>query len=213
MNATAQTRPGFWLNLPDGWLPLDPRGGRIPQQVRRLLDRRAGEDPQVAAHRGQVEQQLRAALRMARAKEFAFGAILATFTAEGLPITASLALTRHRSPDGAEAGAILAELGEQKDKHSSLFEVPFLGTVARSEFLDRTPVELPSAGRPGAAATVAEVAVFQYFLPVPGRCELLLATGATPTLPLREVFGTLFDAIVSTFQFLDEPAAGNARQR
>ena len=90
-----------------------------PDQIARLLDERAAAEPQVAAHRGQVEQQLRNALRVARAKELAFAAILATFTADGLPIAASLALTRHRSPDGADVSRILSGLGQQRDKQNT----------------------------------------------------------------------------------------------
>jgi len=210
MTSTRRAAPGFWLNLPDGWLPLEPGSERIPDQVQRLVELRAQADPRVAEHRGQVEQQLRAALKEARAKELSFGAILATFTADGRPITASLALTRHRSPGGADAHRILAELGDQRDKQNTLIELPYVGTVVRSAYLDRTPVELPAGqGRP--ASVLAEIAVFQYFMPMPGGSDIVVATGATPTLPMREVFGSLFDAILTTFQFVeDDPAAGPA---
>lgn len=205
MTTTRSSGLGFWMNLPDGWLPLDLAGGRIPDQIARLLDERAAAEPQVAAHRGQVEQQLRNALRVARAKELAFAAILATFTADGLPIAASLALTRHRSPDGADASRILSGLGQQRDKQNTLLELPHTGTVVRSEYLDRTPVELPAGpAKRGGTPAVAEVVVFQYYLPLPTGRELIVATGATPTLPMRSVFGQLFDAIISTFQFVDE---------
>ncbi|MGI8665425.1 MAG: hypothetical protein ACR2N4_05265 [Jatrophihabitans sp.] len=205
--ATATTGLGFWMNLPEGWWPLELSRGRIPEQVRRLLDERAAADPQVAAHRGQVEQQLRAPLRSPRAKELTFGAILATFTGTGLPIAASLALTRHRSPDGADAARILAELGHQSGRRNSLFELPFVGTVVRSDYLDRTPLESSGGGvgKPGTPPLV-EVAVFQYYIPMPGGAEIMLATGASPTLPMRAAFGELFDAIISTFQFVDAPS-------
>lgn len=201
---------GFWMNLPPGWLPLDPKSNRIPEQVEELLERRAAEDPQVAAHRGQIEQQLRHALKLARSQDLAFAAILATFTEDGLPIAASLALTRHRTVDGAEAHQVLAELGEQRDKTNTLFEIPYIGTAVRSEYLDRTPVEMPPArGSSAPAGTgVAEVAVFQYYIAVPHSTDLIIASGATPTLPMREVFSQLFDAIISTFQFVDGADTG-----
>jgi len=201
---------GFWMNLPEGWLPLDVRSDSIPDQVRELLERRCVEDPLAAAHRGKLEQQLRQAVKMARSQDLAFGAILATFTPDGLPITASLALTRHRTIDGAEAATVLSALNEQRDKQNSLFDVPFLGTVVRSEYLDRTPVEVPPArgsSAPAATAT-AEVAIFQYYIPVPRSTDVVIATGATPTLPMRAAFAQLFDAIISTFQFVDGADTG-----
>lgn len=204
MTSTRTAALGFWMNLPEGWLPLELSSGRIPDQVARLLDERSAANPQVAAHRGQVEQQLRSALRTARIKELTFAAILATFTSTGLPIAASLALTRHRAPDGSDAARILSELDQQSDKHNSLLELPFVGTVVRSEYLDRTPVQLPAGRGQAGKPAVAEVAVFQYYLPMPGGRNLVVATGATPTLPMRAPFGQLFDAIISTFQFVEE---------
>lgn len=196
---------GFWMNLPDGWLPLDPRAKDIPREIESMLDQRAAEDPNVAAHRGQVEETLRRALKLARSQDLAFGAILATFTPDGLPITASLALTRHKTIDGAEAHQVLAELGEQQDKKNTLFEIPFIGTVVRSEYRDKTPVEVPAAkGSNAPAATdIVEIAVWQYYIAVPHSTDLVIATGATPTLPMAAVFSQLFDAIISTFQFVD----------
>ncbi|HEX2903298.1 MAG TPA: hypothetical protein VHO01_07555 [Jatrophihabitans sp.] len=206
MTSMRKAELGFWMNLPPGWLPLDPRSSRIPEQVEQLLERRVAEDPQVAAHRGQIEQQLRHALKLARSQDLSFAAILATFTEDGLPIAASLALTRHRTPDGVQAHQVLAELGEQRERTNTLFDIPFIGTAVRSEYLDRTQVELPAAQGSGAPAGVgtAEVAVYQYYIGVPNSTDLIIATGATPTLPMREVFAQLFDAIISTFQFVDE---------
>jgi hypothetical protein len=189
------------MNLPEGWLPLDLSNGQIPAQIRDLIDARVEQDPQASAYRGQIEQQLRAAIRIARSKDMAFAAILATFTADGLPIAASLALTRHRAPDGADAARILAELGDQSTKHNTLIELPYVGTVVRSEYLDR--ITMDDASSPGRGAH-ADVAVFQYFLRMSGRGDIVVATGVTPTLPLRAQFGALFDAIISTFQFVDE---------
>jgi len=205
MTRMSKPEVGFWMNLPEGWLPLDPRSTGIPEQVEAMLEKRSAEDPNVVAHRGQIEETLRRALKLARSQDLAFGAILATFTPDGLPITASLALTRHKTIDGAEAHQVLAELGEQRDRTTTLFEIPFIGTVVRSEYRDKTPVEVPPAkgSNAPAASTIAEVAVVQYYIAVPRSTDLVIATGATPTLPMAEVFSQLFDAIISTFQFVD----------
>ncbi|MEO9236681.1 MAG: hypothetical protein ABI418_01190, partial [Jatrophihabitantaceae bacterium] len=136
-----------------------------------MLDERAAADPQVAAHRGQVERQLREALRAARTKELTFAAILTTFTRTGLPIAASLALTRHRTPDGSDAQRILSELGEQSGKQNSLYELPFVGTVVRSEYLD----SFAAGSGPLGGTGTAEVAVFQYYLPMPTGHEVIVA--------------------------------------
>jgi len=199
---------GFWMNLPPGWVPIDPRSGRIPDQVAELIERRVAEDAEVAKHRGQIEDQIRHALKAARSSDLVFGSLLATFTADGLPIAASVALTRHHTPDGADAHLVLAELGDQSGKTNALFEVPYVGTVVRSEYLDQHPVEVPPAAGSNAPAGVsmAEVFVVQYYLPVPASSDVLIATCATPTLPMREVFSQLFDAIVSTFQFVEDAA-------
>ncbi len=208
MTSMHKAELGFWMNLPPGWVPIDPKSGRIPAQVDELIERRVAEDPRVAEHRGQIKDQIRQALKAARSADLAFGALLATFTPDGLPITASLALTRHRTLDGAEANQVLGELGQQSGKTSGLFDVPFVGTVVRSEYLDRHEVEMrpePGSGAPPAMST-AEVFVVQYYLPVPIGSDVLIATCVTPTLPMREVFSQLFDAIISTFQFVDEDA-------
>lgn len=198
---------GFWMNLPPGWVPIDPKDTDIPAQVAALVQRRVDEDPEVAKHRGRLEQQIRQALKAARSTaDLSFAALLATFTPDGLPIAASLTLTRHPTPDGVQAQQVLAELGEQAGKTNSLFEVPFVGTVVRSEYLERTTVERPTragTNRPGEVSQV-EVFVVQYYLPTPVGNDVLIATGTTQTLPLREVFAQLFDAIISTFQFVDD---------
>ena len=80
--------------------------------------------------------------------------------------------------------------------------------MVRSEYLDQTPVEVPPAKGSNAPAgtSIAEVAVFQYYIAVPHSTDLVIATGATPTLPMRAVFSQLFDAIISTFQFVEDGA-------
>jgi hypothetical protein len=194
---TRRPSPGYWMNLPEGWIPLDlDSGERIPVQVERLIAERAAADPAVAVHRGQIERQIAGALRAARVRQLSFAAMLATFTSTGLPVAASLALTRHRRPDGASAGDILADLESQRGKTASMLELPDVGPIVRCSYLDRLPIE----GR----TEVAEFAIFQYYLPVPGGRDLVVATGATPTLPMTEIFGQLFDAILSTFQFVDD---------
>ena len=198
MSAATKPKLGFWMNLPDGWIPLDPSSERVPDQVARILDSRADTDPHLSAHRGNVERQLTAALKAARTRDLVFGAILATFTRDGFPIAASLAVTRHTAPTAAEAGAILEGLGTDGAKANTLLDTPFAGTVVRSAYRER----VAASDAPHAEST--EVAVFQYFLPTPDRRRVLVATGATPTLPMADVFGTLFDAMVSTFQFVNE---------
>lgn len=199
VSSSAATRVGFWLNLPDGWLPLDIEGGRIPAQVAALIEQRAAADPNVAAHRRVIEQQIASALRAARRKELAFAAILATCTRDGLPIAASLAVTRHRMPGSADLDAMLGAAQAQAGRTVSLLDTPFAGAAVRCAWRERI------AAQPGVRET-AEVALVQYHVPIPGRQQQLLTlTGATPTLPMAEVFGTLFDAIVSTLQFLDAP--------
>lgn len=198
--AVKAAKLGYWMNLPEGWLPLDLSDGqRIPTAVAELIDERAAADPNVAEHRAAIERQVAAAVRAARTKELSFAAILATSTSTGLPIAASLALTKHRSPDGADAGRILAGLGKAGGKTNTLFRTPFAGTAVRSSY----PETVAAEGPDGETQTV-QIAVVQYFLPMPSGRDILVASGATPTLPMAAAFGELFDAIMSTFQFVSE---------
>ncbi len=200
----AAGRPAYWLNLPDGWLRLETTGERIPVQVQRLLDEAIAREPAAGAHRGQIERQLTSALRTARSRELAFAAMLATFTPNGLPIAASLTITVHKAPTGSDVSQILSGVGAGPDasaRENSLFELPFVGNVVRSAFRDRVAIDDAARGEP----TVADIAVWQYFIPEPSGRTVVVVTGATPTLPMTEVFGRLFDAVASTFQFVDDP--------
>ncbi len=199
--STVRTRYGFWMNLPDGWMALDPTEA-IPVQLARLLDARAADDPNVAAHRQQIERQIRSALAAARDAEVSFGAILAAFTADGLPIAGSLALTRHAIPGDTDPRVLLGRVEGQGGALTTVIDVPFVGPVVRSASRERLSV--PAKDLPPGAPDSLEVAIFQYLLPVPGGQEVVVASCATPTEPMFEIFGRLFDAMISTFQFVPE---------
>ncbi len=186
----------FWMNLPEGWSVLDLGSSDVPSQVRILMDETEQREPSFAQYRATLDKQLRSMIRSARSSDVCFAAIFATIADRGLPVTGSISVTAHEAPEAVEADKILSEIEHQDGRSNTVIELPHVGRVVRSAFRQ----ELGSTNLPDLGT--AETAVFQYFIPVPTSRRITVVTCVTPTLPIAELFGDLYDAILSTFQFL-----------
>jgi hypothetical protein len=195
MTATSPPSAGqaFWMNLPEGWSVLDLGSSDVPSQVRVLMDETEQREPSFARYRATLDKQLRSMIRSARSSDVCFAAIFATIADHGLPVAGSISVTAHDAPEAVEADRILSEIEHEDGRTNTVIELPHVGRVVRSAF--RQELGSTSAGK-------AETAVFQYFIPVPTSRRITVVTCVTPTLPIAELFGDLYDAILSTFQFL-----------
>jgi hypothetical protein len=183
----------FWMNLPEGWSVLDLGSSDVPGQVRILMDETEQREPSFAQYRATLDKQLRSMIRSARSSDVCFAAIFATIADRGLPVAGSISVTAHDAPEAVEADRILSEIEHEDGRTNTVIELPHVGRVVRSAF--RQELGSTHAGK-------AETAVFQYFIPVPTSRRITVVTCVTPTLPIAELFGDLYDAILSTFQFL-----------
>ncbi len=199
-DSTPTSGQAFWMNLPDGWSVLDLDSTDVPEQVRQLMDEAERRDASFSQYRATLDKQLKTMIRSARSSDVAFAAILATFADGGLPVSASISVSLHDAPEAADADKILSEMGSETGRSTSVLELPYVGRVVRSAYLQK----LNTTSHQGNA----ETAIFQYFIPVPGGRRIAVVTGVTPTLPLIEIFGDLYDAVLSTFQFI---SAGEVR--
>lgn len=191
--SSAGTGLSFLLTLPPDWLVLDLESERIPVQVERLIEAAAGRDAGVAAHRGQIERQIRSVLREARTRDLSFCAMLATVIDDVLPMTATLTVSLRAAPDGADVNAIIGDLRRRPNAVVGEFLVPAVGPSVRAVY--REVVEDLAASGP------VEAAVCQYFVPAPRGSKVAVITAATPTLPLADHFAALFDEVAATFEF------------
>jgi hypothetical protein len=189
----------FTLNLPPDWMILDLEGDRIPIQVERLMIEAAQRDPNVAAHRGALEKQVRSALREVRSSELSFCAMLSRVIDDVLPMSATITVALRNVP--ADAGDMVSQLHRLPGARVTQFDLPSVGSIvkvahrstANSGVLESTPIE---------------AAVVQYFIPTPRGSRMAVITAATPVLPLADHFESLFDEIARSFAF--EPADSQA---
>ncbi|MDQ2836248.1 MAG: hypothetical protein M3Y42_14170 [Actinomycetota bacterium] len=201
VTSTGATGQAFWMNLPDGWSVLDLDSKQAPAQVRVLMDEAEQRDGSFAQYRAPLEKQLVMMIRSARSSDVSFAAILATRADGGLPVAGSISVSLHDAPEAADADRILSEIDHEEGRSNSVIELPHVGRVVRSAYLQKLN---PSGqqSNPSGQQSNAETAVFQYFIPVPDGRRIAVVTCVTPTLPLLELFGDLYDAILSTFQFI-----------
>ncbi|MCW2541295.1 MAG: hypothetical protein JWN95_3020 [Frankiales bacterium] len=197
----ADVSSAFWMNLPDGWVVLDLDTKDVPVQLQELMDDAQSRDASFADHRGVLEKQIKTMIRSARSSDVSFAAILATFSEGGLPVSASLTVSLHDAPEAADAHKILSEIdadNTEVGRSNRVIELPYVGNVVRSAYLQNMNYTSFQGN--------AKNAIFQYFIPLPDNARrIAVVTGVTPTLPLTEAFGGLFDAVLSTFQFIAAP--------
>ncbi|UGQ10372.1 hypothetical protein LO772_26435 [Yinghuangia sp. ASG 101] len=207
MRSTRSTAPvGVSITVPGHWYEFDIHPASRDDNIRRAVNDRIREAPELAPHRPALLKLLRAMARDA----WDSGALYCGCHAEevdGTPVTASvtMAVVSTRSPSGelldTDPRAMAASLKPKAALHEndtwqrvSTVDIPEVGPAARSEGVE--DVRLPGSPRRVRLATM------QTFVRVPGSAEhLAVITGTTPALALQDAFLDVFDAITSTFRF------------
>ncbi|MFI8169293.1 hypothetical protein ACIGAN_23415 [Streptomyces sp. NPDC085931] len=186
----APRAPVFGLITPEDWfrVPLLP-ADRREASVRALVTRRfAGVDDQPVLRRKTEEHLLGTA--EAAVEQGGVVLYLSFLEAGGIPLSASLLISRlYERFDGLDAVAALAGSGEV-----SLETLPAVGRVARVLRRERTKQSRKLGSE-------FQDTVVEYFVPVPGRDEVLMLTFSTPLEPIADAMVGLFDAVAATLRW------------
>ena len=183
---------GFWLALPDGWFPFDLTSGVAERSIDALIAARIAEDPSVAESGDELKQLLRRIAVEAQKANIEFTACYVANLAPGLPVTASLTIGLHTIGEPVTLTAIQNGLAAQGETKAIVVDSA-AGPAVRVR--EHSTYPMPEA------VGDFEVAVAQYYVPVPGRNQVALLSFTTPALPLEDDLVQLFDVMVGTFQF------------
>ncbi len=185
---------------PPGWFQIDlnPRTSR--QSIRRLVAERTRTDKDSAGARRELTRLLEDAVAAAGSQGAVFSALYADIV-DRTPIGASViaaAVVAEGSltPGGKFDLDRLQELAGEAGRQTTVRDTEIVELPAGRAVRVHKETALTAAGRP------AYTDVVQYFLPMPGRFAVLIVTFSTPTLPLAEAFGELFDTMAASIEWV-----------
>ncbi|MER6222483.1 hypothetical protein ACWCYL_16835 [Streptomyces sp. 900105755] len=204
-------RGGFRIKVPESWWEFDVRPESRDDSIRRMVNERVAQHPELAQYRDTYV----GFLRKSAADAWKSGAMYCGCMAESFggdtPITGSVTVslvggrTREGAPLSNDPAAIAAQLAP-KEAHRegdswrkvTTVDIPGVGPAARTYGIEDIPVPEDSLGR-----TIRAV-LMQTFIPVPGQeGKVALVAGSSQVLDLADSFFDIFDAITSTFRFAD----------
>ncbi|MEU3196122.1 hypothetical protein [Streptomyces sp. NPDC006996] len=204
-------RGGFRIKVPETWWEFDVRPESRDDSIRRMVNERLCEHPELAPHRDTYVSFL----RKAAADAWKPGALYCGRMAESFggetPITGSVTVslvggrTSKGDPLPTDPAAIAAQLAVKEAKKPgdswrkvTTVEIPGVGPAARTYGIEDIPVPGDEPGR-----TIRAV-LMQTFIPVPGQeGKVALVAGSSQVLDLADSFFDIFDAITTTFRFVD----------
>jgi hypothetical protein len=209
MEALTIERGGFRIKVPESWWEFDVRPESRDDSIRRMVNERVEQHPELAPHR----DTYLTFLRKAAADAWKSGALYCGCMAEtfggGTPITGSVTVslvggrTRDGEPLSTDPAAIAAGLSAKEAKKEgdswrkvTTVDIPGVGPAARTYGIEDIPVPDDALNR-----TVRAV-LMQTFIPVPGQDgKVALVAGSSQVVDLAESFFDIFDAVTSTFRF------------
>jgi len=184
---------GFWVALPEGWVSLDVDPSTSPASTRKLVDAAAANDETVRSHRAAIEQLITQMAADAAAADVCFVACYFQVFDERLPVQASLTVAFHTLDGANDPESMLGELGGSDGRRVDSVELDAGMAIRRRGRRSRL---FPGAEQP------VEFVSHQYFLRVPNTTDrIALLTFATPTLPLEDDLGDLFESMAQSFTF------------
>ena len=202
-------RGGFSITVPASWWEFDIHPSSRDDNIRRLVNERVKQMPELAEHRETITKFLRKMAREAYDSGAVYcGCMVQDF--DGVPISAqvTVSLVGARTPDGqimpTDPELVAASLREKVARREgdtwrkvTMVTIPEAGRAARTYGVE--DVELP-----GGTKTVRTV-LMQTFIPLPGNEDkVALVSASSPVLDLADAFFDVFDAITSTFRFVEE---------
>lgn len=200
---------GFRLTVPASWWEFDIHPASRDDNIRALVNDRIRAMPELAEHRQTLTRFLR---QMAR-DAYESGAVYCGCMAQqfdGVPVTAqvTVSVVGARNTEGevlpTEPELIAASLREKTARREgdtwrkvTTVTIPGTGLAARTYGIE--DVELP-----GGTKTVRTV-LMQTFVPFPETGDkVALVSASSPVLDLADSFFDVFDAVTSTFRFVED---------
>ncbi|MDI2125808.1 hypothetical protein [Yinghuangia seranimata] len=197
---------GFSITVPDDWYEFDIHPASRDDNIRRAVNARIREAPELAEHR----QALLKALRGVAREAWETGALYCGCMADefdSVPLTANLTVSvvSTRSPTGElvdlDPRAMSAALKSKAARHGgdtwqrvSTVDIEDVGPAARTEGVEDLPV-------PGTPRKLRSVTM-QTFVRMPGVNDYVcVVTATSPRHELQEMFLELFDTVSGTFRF------------
>ncbi|MFZ4178016.1 hypothetical protein [Streptomyces tunisiensis] len=211
MEALTVERGGFRIKVPESWWEFDVRPESRDDSIHRMVTERLRAHPELAPHRDTYISFLRKAAADAwKSGALYCGCMAETFGGD-IPITGSVTVslvggrTSKGDPLPTDPEAVTAQLAVKEAKREgdswrkvTTVDIPGVGPAARTYGIEDVPVPDDELGR-----TIRAV-LMQTFIPVPGQeGKVALVAGSSQVLDLAESFFDIFDAITSTFRFVD----------
>ncbi|MCP9991262.1 hypothetical protein [Streptomyces albogriseolus] len=211
MEALTVERGGFRIKVPESWWEFDVRPESRDDSIHRMVSERVRAHPELEPHRDTFVSFL----RKAAADAWKSGALYCGCMAESFggdtPITGSVTVslvggrTSKGDPLPTDPEAVTAQLAVKEARREgdswrkvTTIDIPGVGPAARTYGIEDVPVPGDELGR-----TIRAV-LMQTFIPVPGQeGKVALVAGSSQVLDLAESFFDIFDAITSTFRFVD----------
>ncbi|WP_371669800.1 hypothetical protein OG985_20450 [Streptomyces sp. NBC_00289] len=209
MEALTVERGGFRIKVPESWWEFDVRPESRDDSIRRMVNERLRERPELSQYRDLYT----AFLQKAAADAWKSGALYCGCMAESFggdtPITGSVTVslvggrTQQGEPLSTDPAAIASGLAVKEAKRAgdawrkvTTVDIPSVGPAARTYGIEDIAVPGDALNR-----TIRAV-LMQTFIPVPGQeGKVALVAGSSQVLDLADSFFDIFDAITSTFRF------------
>ncbi|WP_328499356.1 hypothetical protein OHS59_25910 [Streptomyces sp. NBC_00414] len=204
-------RGGFRIKVPESWWEFDVRPESRGDSIRRMVDERVRQQPEVRKYKDTYT----AFLQKAAADAWKSGALYCGCMAESfggdVPITGSITVslvggrTKDGEPLSTDPQVMAGRLAVREAKKEgdawrkvTTVDIPDVGPAARTYGIEDIPVPDDALKR-----TIRAV-LMQTFIPVPGQeGKVALVAGSSQVLDLADSFFDIFDAITSTFRFAE----------
>jgi hypothetical protein len=211
MEALTIERGGFRIKVPESWWEFDVRPESRDDSIRRMVAERVCQRPELAKYKDTYT----AFLQKSAADAWKSGALYCGCMAESFggdtPITGSITVslvggrTQAGEPLSTDPQFMAGQLAVREAKKEgdawrkvTTVDIPGVGTAARTYGIEDIPVPGDSLNR-----TIRAV-LMQTFIPVPGQeGKVALVAGSSQVLDLADSFFDIFDAITSTFRFVE----------
>ncbi|MFI9153678.1 hypothetical protein [Streptomyces sp. NPDC053367] len=209
MAAVTGTSPvGLSLSVPDSWWEFDIRPEGRESTIRKLVDERVREVPELAPYRSELTAMLRKMAKDAHESGAVYlGCMAENF--DGVPLSATITVSvlgaKNKqgvalSTDPRAIAESLRTITPRREgdawRKVTTVDIPEVGVAARTYGVEDVPVAQ------GDSRTL-RMALTQTYIPIPGATDqVVLVSGASPVLDLAEAFHDIFDAVTSTFRFV-----------
>ncbi|MGW5640571.1 hypothetical protein [Streptomyces sp. NPDC003832] len=211
MEALTIERGGFRIKVPESWWEFDVRPESRDDSIRRMVNERTAANPELAKYRDTYVEFLRKAAADAWKSGAMYCGCMADSFGGDTPITGSVTVslvggsTKSGEPLPTDPAVMASTLAVKEAKREgdswrkvTVVDIPGVGPAARTYGIEDIVVPDDALKR-----TIRAV-LMQTFIPVPGQeGKVALVAGSSQVLDLADSFFDIFDAITSTFRFVE----------